>query len=653
MQDSSGFRYYYSDILDLESGALLCSFDFDKTGEISSGIVSSASWSSPDSYTGFFKPSISNIQNSISGSGYFNNNNWLEISGKIPNQFVFLFCSEKSRGASEILLSTMNSGAAGVSGLNFGLNHANCAFIEYYNNVEGLFSKTFGQVNSSRNIFFIQNDSNSFKFGRFDPSIKNFEVDEFVISERNYVHSDKLFLAKKPNAFGFNGLQNFRGYFDSFYCISGNIQQDYLDILASGLYSFYQEPQFTGLYQDCYTGTIISGSGFIIGTGVTGYASTITYQTGYVPTGYFLSGYSYPIGNGIIGYQNVLVGQEEDDCGELQDIYIKSGITGIIYASGVTGIYTGGMVQVLTPIYTNVELTGIITGSTNVEVEEVFCSGISGYSSGGIVIDNHFIKSLGYNSISIFYSSELSNKDLFFVESHLNTGISGIDDANKLNKIASFDDSVKEFSISFEDSGYGKNIFFANGQLILESGFSEEQNGYLTQYYPSGDFFTSGNLIYSNGFFDESDFVSYDHAENLFFSSKKFETEFEGLGGSEFVFSNLFFLNGVKLTSGIDYDSSSGFFPGKISSGDAICQINSNYQGENLYRHTGYSEYLTFNSFSFLPRDSAVYLNGLRAFPGLDYYESTKFANFSGHVIFKDNYSELVNSFNSSGFWNI
>lgn len=649
MQDSSGFRYYYSDILDLESGALLCSFDFDKTAEISSGVVSSASWSNQNSYTGFIKPSISSLQNSISGSGHFDGGNHLEISGNIPSQFTVLFCYEKLRNESEILLSSMLSGTNGISGLNFGLNSNNYAFLEYYNDVDGIFSKTFSQTNSSKNIFFLQNDSISFKFGRFDPSVRVFQVEEFPIFELNYIHSDKFILAKKPNIFNFNNLQNFSGLFDSFYCISGAIQQDYLNILASGLYSFYQEPQFTGIYQDCYTGVVISGSGFVIGTGVTGYTSTITYQTGYVPTGYFLSGYSYLIGTGVTGYQDVFIGQQEDGCGEFQNIYIKSGVTGSIYASGVTGIYTGGMVEILTPTYSNIELTGVITGTTNVEVQEINCSGISGYSSAFINVDNSFIRSIGYDAISIFYNSEIDGEK-FFVESYFNTGV---DNVLNLNKVASLDSVKREFSISFADSGKNKNIFFANGQLILESGFNEEQSGYFSVYYPSGDFFSSGNLIYSNGHFNENDFIGYDHSESLNFRAKKFNSSFSGLSGSEFIFSDFIFLNGVKLASGIDYNSSSGFFTGVISSGDVVSQVNSNYMDSVLSGQTGSFDSLILNNQKFLPRNSAIYLNGLRSFPSLEYYESSKFSNFSGHRIVKSNYYQFVNSFNSSGVWNM
>ena len=216
---SSGFKYYM-DQLGIGQNSLIVAYDFTNNPNTSTGYILPTSWSS-GCYTGIANGSLTNFSQK-SGSGFFNSSNSVDISGKIPeDNFSFLFCYEKIRSGSEILLSS----ATGLnfnqrSGVTLGINDLNKLYLEYWDPVYGIFSMTSSKNIASKNIVYFNKSFSSFNIGIFDAISSKLEIDSTQIVNNSYSHSDKFRIGNRFNSNNWSSGVGLSGYFYDFYCLS-------------------------------------------------------------------------------------------------------------------------------------------------------------------------------------------------------------------------------------------------------------------------------------------------------------------------------------------------------------------------------------------------------------------------------------------------
>jgi hypothetical protein len=643
--NSSGFKYRM-DSLGIDQSSLIVAYDFVSGSNFSNGYLDTPKWVTGNSYSGKINGSSSNFYN-FPGSGFLNGSNSISISGKIPeDDFYFLFCYEKTREGNEILLSSANGNSfSSASGLTVGLNDANKLYLEYWDPVQGKRSLDYDHNIGSKNLIYFKKSFGEFQLGIFDPIESRLNFASSSYDSSTYRHSDFFRIGSTNGSYWSSG-RLFSGYFDDFYCLTGIIPQDYFSSLYSGFYSNLISGAVSGTGYFCENVSMITGSGVILGTGITGYRTDVTYSTGYVPTGFLQSGYSYFVGTGITGYEDKFIGNVEDACGFFNPVYVRTPLTGNIYASGTTGIYTG-LAQVITPIYTNVELTGILTGEVFVPVDVSVCSIKTGYYDDSLNIDYDFISSLGFDSIySLADCSVIESREVFFYTGGYH---------NNINLKPVYNSLISDYLIDSSHSGSGKNLFFNNGQLLLESGWSSYQGGYVTLYNITGNIFLDNNIVRSNGYNESTDSLIYDYSNNISGNSAYLQTGLgSGIDFSSIVYSSYsdysLFLNGVKLLSGVDYSGNKINFA--IPASSVLTKISNNYISSNKIYMTGSSNLIRSSSGKFSNNSSQVYINGLRQELDDDYVEISRFGILTGCPVGPSLEYRLVYS-SSSDFWNI
>jgi len=643
--NSSGFKEKM-DSLGISQSSLLAAYDFVSGSKFTNGFLDSPPWVTGSTYSGKINGTVNGFY-SAPGSGFLNGSNSISISGKIPeDDFSFLFCYEKLRGGEEVLLSSAAGNSfSNSSGITLGLNDANKLYLEYWNPVYGKTSLNYEENIGSKNLVYFRKSFGEFQLGIFDPIESRLSFSTSPCDSYTYKHSDSFRIGSTNGSYWSSG-RSFSGHFDDFYCLSGIIPQDYFSTLYSGFYSSLFSGGISGVGYFCENVSMITGSGTVLGTGITGYETRVTYSTGYVPTGYLESGYRYFVGTGVTGYNDVFIGNVEDACGFLNPIYVKSPLTGNIYASGTTGVYTG-MAQIITPIYNNVELTGFLTGEVFIPVDVSVCSVKTGYYPDSIDIDSGFISSLGFDSIySLRECSEIDSIEAFFYTDTY---------YNNINLKPSYNSILSDYFVYNNHTGSGQNLIFNNGQLLLESGWSSYVDGFSTKYNITGNIFLDKFVIRSNGYNEISDSLIYDNSSKISGDAVYLQT---GLG-SGVNFSSILtspyadyslFLNGIKLLSGVDYSTNKINF--EIPASSVLIKINNNYISDSKIYKTGISNLITNTLGRFSNNSSQVYVNGLRQEIDNEYLEISKFSILTGCVIDQDLNYKLI-SYSDSDFWNI
>ena len=632
------------DLLGIQQSSLLTAFDFTNNPSSNGGFVNPAYWAS-GSYSGKVNGSTASFSQAA-GSGYFLTSNSVDIMGSIPSDnFSFLFCYDRvSKGSQTILTSSTGSSFSTCSGLTLGINDSNNLYLEYWNSVDGIFSFTFPYEVASKNIVYLNKGFQNFNLGVFNPSSQNLNFYSFPIYNGSYSHCDKFRLGGSYSNFWSSG-KGFNGYFDDFYCLNESFPLDYIPGLCSGFYSCPVSGALSGTITSCENITTLSGSGINLGTGITGYITTVKYDTAYVPTGYYTSGYRYLVGTGVTGYENKFIGNVQDACGFSSPLYVLNPLTGQIYASGISGLYSG-TATVITPTYTTSGLTGYFTGSVFVPINTVQCTGKDIYYPSRIDIDTGFIYSLGFNSIYRLNNCLSASTGEVYVYPKQ-------DKEMNLNIIPSYDSSIAEYFLADLFSGQNLNLIFRNGRLLLESGFSFYTDGYLQKYNLSGDYFISGGRnIMSNTLNKITDTMVYDYSTALNRSAKFIQSAVAPGSSLSTYFSPPFsdvslFLNGRKLLSGTEYNSST--INVAIPASSVLIKVSDSYASAYKINKTGLDNFFTGFE-NFLPGNSQVYSSGIRLSLGSEYIEVSDYKILNGCPVISSN-NLLYSSFNDQSFW--
>lgn len=652
--NSSGFKYRM-DSLKIGDESLLFAFDFVSGEQFSNGFLDSASWVSNHVFSGALNgEDFSNFYTSKS-SGFFDGSRSVSILGDVPDDdFSFLFCYEKTiPGRAVLLSSSEGSDLASSSGLVLGINDANRLFLEYCGADGNLKCLKHPSELSSKNIVFFKKTFGEFGLGVFDPVTSDLSFVSKAVDFGDYSHSNNFIIASgKPSFWTNRGSLDkdlaFKGYFDDFYCLSGALPNDYLTELFKGFYSIPTGGEISGSYLFCEDITTIISSGIAVETGVIGYETVVTYETGFVPTGYFETDYVYSIGTGITGYEQKYIGDILDDQGVSYPIYARSPLTGEIYVTGVSGYYTGQQ-EVLIPVYENITLTGLLSGEVFLPVETQVCDTRIVRFPTSMQIDNDFVESFGFKSAYSFHNGFDNHVLELFVYPQNFSG--------KASNVKPFFDEVANGWVApIEHSGLGENLFFNNGQLLIaDTGSFSYVSGQIKYDIPA-DLFFDGNIIRSNGFSSLGDSFIYDHSDNISGEWRYLPTGYGRFSDFNSIFDLNYsdyslFLNGLKLVEDIDYSLSNLFYDVPASS--VLVKINNNYLSDSVVRLTGSRNLFETDGLSlFSAGSSQLYVDGLRQILNQDYVELSEFSLLSGSPVPATNENRLVFS-SSNDFWNI
>lgn len=314
---------------------------------------------------------------------------------------------------------------------------------------------------------------------------------------------------------------------------------------------------------------------------------------------------SLPVSTGITGYVAILAGTETVDGGVINR-YTYSGVTGVVYETGI------------------VEMTGIVSGTST----RTFF-----YEASGL-IDYGYSVPFGNSKILLLNNFDSSYKEVY--------SFSGVNN-DDLNLIPNFSQDTNTYSIFPTGAGEWLNLYVNGISEPLVSGFSSQM---------SGEFIISKNSISSELFFDVFDSPVYD----IIFGSGSLTglTTQDVTNGSKafsgsYINNRDLYLNGMKLTSGIDYSgvgatvvlSTTG-----LIDGDILVLPKHN---KNLSRYTGYND----NNFNTSLRlfDEQVWVNGLRQIKGTDYQKLSNF-NLNYSTFSLDPMTDIIYN-NNTDYFNV
>lgn len=311
------------------------------------------------------------------------------------------------------------------------------------------------------------------------------------------------------------------------------------------------------------------------------------------------------IATGVTGYQKILIGTQSTDGGNV-DIYAYSGVTGYIYDT------------------ITIELTGSVLTDTY-EYEQRPSSGI---------VDYGYLFGFANSKVVL-----LNNFDSSFKEVYSFSG----KNTDDINLIPVFSEQNLTYTVFQTGSGEIIN-FYLNGLLMPNvSGFVDSM---------TGEFVHTGNLLDSNGFYDIIDFPVYDIISGNFALTGITTTDVNN--GSKtltqtYVNGRDFYLNGMKLVSGIDYSGVGAnivISTTNLIDGD-LCLAPKHLC--NLNRFTGVGD----NNFdTSIPLfEEQIWVNGLRQIKNLDYIKTSDFSlKYSSFSL--DQFPDIVYN-NSTGFLNV
>ena len=318
----------YMDKANLPTGTLAIKYDFT-TGYTGIGnndfVIFNEVYSTGIQYYDFptqkiisnYSPAVTLIDTPhyITGEGLFEGSGILKVTNDIKDDAWTAFFKlkpslvGKDRAKGQVLLSTIESGAADVSGFRFGINGANKLFLEHPNNLdEGdlRVSTLTDHRLGVENIISVSYDGNLAEI-----SSHNFDSDK---TERDYVDlsgynkSDQWYIGNNvsvPNKNVDPVYTGYSGYINDFIYFNEYLTVDQKDTIAESFFveSYVAETtgEITGLF-NLVTGTEISG--IFLESGITGYELRAKGDTAQLGGGtiqsYYLSGVSGAISGDII-----------------------------------------------------------------------------------------------------------------------------------------------------------------------------------------------------------------------------------------------------------------------------------------------------------------------------------------------------------------
>lgn len=552
---NSGLQYYFNKA-GLSTGDVACWFNFNSSGDLDSSIANSRL----EVYgsTGSFWNTL--------GSGFFSGNYAsIEDDNIDHSNFSSFLVYNKTKSGKAVLLSSLESGASGISGFVLGVNDANRLQISCFDQQNNYLLTNTSSISLSRcNGLFLTKTDNVFSIGKFNFSDKTISEDVYIFPDTCETDSSSVLFGSGAWSPSGSSFGVFTGYLDELLLINRNI---YKDSVTEIFKSFYKNEPTSSIQiiseNDSYSysnantvnqviweemqsgaldyistnifnktgigsirvtsvGSVVSGTGYVSAT-LTG---SVSLQTGYYVdvTGSGVTGYSssglIPTASGITGYVDVsLYPIAVFKSGDIYEIAGKSGVLGPTqYGSYFTDPLYGPIVtqQLVTgapPAYTNLTFSYIITGLGG----DCSYTHIADYSNNGsdnIVIahDLTYSSLLGnfraFKNTQILYDTvvEESEDDYDFINQFNYDGVSF------LSPLSS-GDYLELLSVSFTgENKFNKDIpvdltsehFIYNGDITGDSNVLFFYNG----AYQYNNSFLTGSASGSGYYFENQSIIS-------------------------------------------------------------------------------------------------------------------------------------------------
>ena len=557
------------------------------------------------------------------GTGFFDGSTLMKLS--LPFTFdndSILLSYERLRNEDEILISSAEGNSFSTyAGFCVGVNNSNKLYFRYWNPVEGVFTFTYSNQLANKNLLLINRNANILNIGTLNNNSVTFDLETFDIKNNAFRQGQELFIGgvngNVPWANGDNF--NFSGYIDKLF-IFKNYSLNYEESLISGIL-YLNSGVSSGYYENyCYASGYLTGSGFST-SGVTGFLTVesnliTTGVTGYISG---LTGFSY---SGITGYNNVSLGFF-NYCTTSVEIFNTVPISGLInfnysYSQPLTGL-------IITTGFNQIPLTGNITGLNQVYITGLFCDQFFVPTGEQNFLKNtDYLKSLSFSEICLL--SEINGPDGILEVYHEDYQDKFLDYNNNLSFDLNDNSFFANTFINEESSLQSGLLFFLNGQLICDSGYTINTIGYDNFIIPNLDYYRSGNSVYVNSDISESYDIFYDYFtgdfETLYITGISSGSQ---LGGKN-LNNKFIFINGQKLVSGITY-SGINTININIPSGDNFIFLKS-IPEFNYY--SGNSNIINLEKSNLNKNCSQVYFNGIKQKINNNYLEKGNFDLLSG-----------------------
>jgi len=549
-----GINYIYSGVLNLDTGNMPVYYDFDTTSGTKYNSVNFASFFIGEDKNIISDNNASIIGNTSSFTGNGSSGNfsygYLSLDNKndlFSSNFAIFASQEKCYTGDAALFSCLK-GDTVKSGYCFGINSANKMYFQYFDNQKQKYNIQTSLLQlSDKNLINFRKVSNSLYFSIYDNGSKTFKTEVKSVDSESILPSNEFLIGSGENQ------KNYSGYIDEFLYLTENISNLDANMLASGFWSdtksgnaFLIQSGVTGgisgyNYQQTGLTGILSTNNVLTGTGyTTGYIDIYQYipETGVISPGetkieflenlptYCTSQDEIPIyrevttldTTGVIGLLRQFSGT--DDVIEGQDIYQT------VY---VTGFISSGLFQI--PIYN--------TGKTDVSGFSNILSGdrqrLSEYGMSDIIyLKKYFDQSFGQEQSGINNFDSLA---LYEKEDDYSNEFKSFDFLNKtaLRSLNGLGFKIDQKYDGSEFSIFSNGLFkFSNSEI----GSAGDDNFYKSGSIQESIILLSGNNSGAKIFYDAEDFA--------------IKQVFSGTNSIS-VHNNIFFKNGYKLISGIDY----------------------------------------------------------------------------------------------------
>jgi hypothetical protein len=494
-----------------------------------------------------------------SGSATFNGENLMSFDRNLslyrtdPRGIVFnstLFLTfEKQRQQNEILVSSLGgTNFSNYSGFCLGINDANKLYFKYWNPIDGQFSYTFPNILANKNSIYLQTQQNEIIVGLLNNNTKSYEIGNFQVFRNTVKDSNNFILGGSnvlPEWLG-NNVSNFSGLIDNFYLFRNLSSLDIKNITSGFIYN---PININGeIIEECFTETALSGSGFFENE-ITGKLLFEGITGNYEVTG-ILSGFSGVISTGITGYEAIETQKYIDNCGNEIINYRYDPLTGIIITNVPFKLELTGYVE-RTGIF-EIDLTGLVERFIDIEINTTICNdrlfltGILEFSTGV-----KFLSGLSFSEISLISKLDAEDSLEAICENYTHDNL-------LFNKTLDYDifNQNHYYNEDINITGIDQIMLFANGQLLINSGFYVQETGYDINIITNLDYAVTGNDIYTNKKFNGTDYLFYDYITGDFRAFKTTGTIKNGetiINLSGDANNKFIFLNGQKIINGIDY----------------------------------------------------------------------------------------------------
>lgn len=428
---ATGFLYFYDDILSLDTGNVYCYYDFSVQ---SGNQIPNPNWAisgingTINNSGGFYQ---------VSGSGAFDGTKYISLNStlNLSNWTIFLSYERAVSGRDEILFSTFTGTSfINSSGFLLGINPANKLYFQYWNSVDGPQIFTFSEIISSKNLVSVTKNDSSLFFNYYNANQKNSLIEQNLFYKGNFINSNTWFIGGMPSQPYSVIADNFSGYIDDVILIGTDLDQDYQQILFSGLFAT-QNP-----------------SGIInVDNGNNVYQNTAS-----------LSDIQ-----DLLNYNTVQTGVEYDLDGNAIPIYIASGVSGNV----------------------------TITSGTNSEILIDDNDDYNDYTNNGFLIDSGFLFSLGFNRIAILSGIDTTTLVEAYVVANVfeNSCYNKFPKYNYVQQCFSLDQSYSTGQLSVFLDGL---LQLESGYTATVSGYSYSYTT-VGDFFTSGRYFYPPNVYNS------------------------------------------------------------------------------------------------------------------------------------------------------------